>query len=140
MSQADDAGIRALFEAYAAGFEAADADAVTALFAWPATIWQFGKGHIFSDGDELGENVDALIDVFDEAGIITTTSEVRALRIAGAAAFADVLWRQADEKGEVLHAFACQYLLLRQEGGWRIATAVNEVEVELPAEDGVGSL
>ena len=45
--------IRALFSAYAAGFDDADAEAVTALFAWPATIWQFGAGHVFEDAEEL---------------------------------------------------------------------------------------
>jgi ketosteroid isomerase-like protein len=118
--------IRALFAAYGAGFEDADAEAVTKLFAWPATIWQFGKGHIFADAKELEENVEALIDVFDEAGITSTSPNVQDVRVAGAAAFANVLWRQADDAGEVLHEFTCQYLLVREGGSWRIATVVNE--------------
>src|SRR5260370_3803 len=100
--------IRALFAAYGSGFDEADAGAVTKLFAWPATIWQFGKGHIFADAEELVENVEALIDVFDEAGIKSTTPEVREVRVAGAAAFGDVVWRQRDEDGELLHEFTCQ--------------------------------
>ena len=65
-------------------------EAVTALFAWPATIWQFGEGHVFEDAEELAENVEALIDVFDEAGIISTMPDVKEVRVAGAAAFANV--------------------------------------------------
>ncbi len=118
--------IRALFSAYAAGFDDADAAAVTALFAWPATIWQFGKGHVFEDAEELQENVDALIDVFDEAGIVATEPEVKEVRVAGPSAFAAVTWRQHDDAGELLHEFACQYLLVRHDGGWKIATVVNE--------------
>ena len=118
--------IRALFAAYAAAFDDADAQAVTKLFAWPATIWQFGKGHVFEDAEELRENVEALIDVFDEAGITCTSPEVREVRVAGTAAFADVQWRQADDGGEVLHEFTCQYLLVREGGSWRITTVVNE--------------
>jgi hypothetical protein len=38
------AEIRRLFAAYAAGFDDADPEAITELFAWPATIWQFGEG------------------------------------------------------------------------------------------------
>jgi hypothetical protein len=129
MGEADNAqAIRALFTAYAAGFDDADAAAVTALFAWPATIWQFGKGHVFEDSDELGENVDALIDVFDEAGIVANIPEIGDVRVSGASAFAAVLWRQQDSAGEVLHEFACQYLLVQHEGAWRIATVVNEEE------------
>ncbi len=101
---------------------------MTALFAWPATIWQFGEGHVFEDADELAENVEALIDVFDEAGIVITTPEVRDVRVAGAAAFANVVWRQEDDAGEKLHEFACSYLLLRRGGAWRIATVVNEAQ------------
>ena len=74
---AAESDIRSLFSAYAAGFDDADAEAVTALFAWPATIWQFGEGHVFEDAEELSENVDALIDVFDEAGIVSTEPEVK---------------------------------------------------------------
>jgi ketosteroid isomerase-like protein len=127
MSETDaEADIRDLFAAYAAGLNDADADAVTALFAWPATIWQFGKGHVFKDAEELNENVEALIDVFDEAGIVGTTPTVRDVRVASAAAYVDVLWRQGDSSGELLHEFTCCYLLIRAAGAWRIATVVNE--------------
>ena len=121
-----EADIHALFAAYGSGFDDAAPGAVTALFAWPATIWQFGKGHIFADADELTENVEALIDVFDEAGIKTMTPEVKEIRVAGAAAFANVLWRQRDDAGELLNEFTCQYLLVHAGGVWRIATIVNE--------------
>jgi ketosteroid isomerase-like protein len=133
MSDTGEAKIRDLFAAYAAGFDDADADAVTALFAWPATIWQFGKGHVFADADELKENVEALIDVFDEAGIAVTTPTVRDVRVAGATAYADVLWRQEEPSGEVLHEFACRYLLIHADGAWRIATVVNEAPAEQPS-------
>ena len=122
--------IRALFAAYGAGFDDADANVVTSLFAWPATIWQFGKGHIFADAEELSENVEALIDVFDEAGIKSTIPEVREVHAAGAAAFAHVLWRQKEDSGEVLHQFTCQYLLVNEDGKWRIASVVNEAPAE----------
>jgi ketosteroid isomerase-like protein len=121
---ADD--IRALFAAYGAGFDDSDPDAVTALFAYPATIWQFGEGHVFEDEDDLAENVEALMGVFEDAGIVLTTPALRDLRIAGTTAFATVAWRQEDEAGESLHDFTCHYLLLRGESGWRVATVVNE--------------
>ncbi len=117
--------IASLFAAYAAGFDDADPEAVTACFVWPATIWQFGEGHVFEDAEELQENVDALIDVFDEAGIASMIPEIQATNVAGAAAFASVTWRQYDDAGELLNAFACQYLLVRQDDAWKIATIVN---------------
>lgn len=118
--------IRALFERYAEGFDDADASAVVACFAWPATIWQFGTGHVFEDADELAENVEMLIAVFDEAGIVLTHPQVQAIKVAGEAAFASLLWRQEDDQGEVVHSFTCQYLLVHEGGVWRIATIVNE--------------
>jgi ketosteroid isomerase-like protein len=131
MSLQDNASrIRELFAAYGAGFDDAEAEAITDLFAWPATIWQFGEGHVFEDAEDLAENVEALMDVFDEAGIVVTTPELRELRQAGAAAFATVAWRQEDDAGEALHEFTCHYMLVNQDGAWRIATVVNEADPE----------
>jgi hypothetical protein len=72
--QGGENAIRRMFVDYGAGFDDADATAITDLFAWPATIWQFGEGHVFEDAEELEENVEALMDVFDEAGIVLTTA------------------------------------------------------------------
>jgi hypothetical protein len=126
-----EADIAAVFAAYGAGFDDADADAVTDLFAYPATIWQFGEAHVFEDAEDLAENVEALIDVFEEAGIVVTTPHVRWLRIAGPTAFATVDWRQEDASGESLHDFTCHYLLLAGGAGWRIAAIVNEAGAEV---------
>ncbi len=120
--------IRRVFAEYGAGFDDADAAAISDLFAWPATIWQFGEGHVFEDAEELEENVEALMDVFDEAGIVLTTPEIREVRVAGSAAFASVAWRQENEAGEALHEFTCSYMLLERDGEWRITTVVNEAE------------
>ena len=122
----DERPIRDLFSAYGAGFDDADADAVTGLFAYPATIWQLGEGHVFEDVDDLAENVEALMNVFEEAGIVVTTPEMRDVRVAGETAFATVAWRQEDSSGEALHEFTCHYMLLMRDGAWRIATVVNE--------------
>ncbi len=129
MSEAK-ADIQRLFAAYGAGFDDADAQAITDLFAYPATIWQLGEGHIFEDEDDLAENVEALMDVFDEAEIVVTLPELRDSRIAGPAAFASVAWRQENSAGEPLHEFTCHYMLIRENGAWRIATVVNEAEAE----------
>lgn len=121
-----EAAIRALFARYAEAFDDADADAVTSLFAWPATIWQFDAGHVFQDADDLAENIEALLEVFDAAGIVVTTPDIRDIRVADAAAFAAVAWRQDDQAGEAVHEFTCSYLLIERDGDWRIATVVNE--------------
>ena len=118
--------IRKLFADYAEGLDDADAEAVTDLFAYPATIWQFGEGHIFEDAEELAENVEALIDVFNDAGIVVSVPEVLAAEAHGSGGFASVVWRQESESGEALHEFTCQYLLVRGDDGWRIATIVND--------------
>jgi ketosteroid isomerase-like protein len=125
MSDTTEADIRALFAAYGAGFDDADPAAVTALFAYPATIWQFGEGHIFADEDDLAENVEALMEVFEDAGIVLTTPEVRDIRVAGTTASAAVAWRQEDEGGQSLHNFTCSYLLVKTHDAWRVATIVN---------------
>lgn len=120
--------IRSVFTAYASGFDIADASAITKLFAYPATIWQSGESDVFADEAVLAKNVEALIDVFDEADIKRLIPNVRAVHVAGDAAFAHVLWRQEDGDGIKLNEFACRYLLLRRDGSWRIATVVSEAE------------
>lgn len=127
----DEASIEALFSAYGAAFDDADVDAVTNLFAYPAVIWQLGGGNVFDDEEDLAENVEALMDVFDEAGIVVTTPETAWLQVAGDSAAALVAWRQEDENGAVLHAFRCHYLLVRRGEDWRLA-AIGNVAAEEP--------
>ncbi len=137
MSDRDaETAIRKLFADYGAGFDDADADGVTGLFAWPATIWQLGEGHIFEDAEELAENIEALMDIFHEAGIVVTMPDVTEVRTAGAAAFASVSWRQEDEAGQALHEYLCRYLLVVNDGSWRIATVVNEAEPDEAGQEG----
>ena len=50
------------------------------------------------------------------------------MRVAGPSAFASVLWRQRDDHDELLHEFACQYLLVGMRAEWKIVTIVNETE------------
>ncbi len=78
----------------------------------------------------------ALMQVFDEAGIVVTTPDLRELRVAGSAAFATVAWRQDDSSGETLHEFTCGYTLIDQHGVWRIATVVNETDAGEVAQPG----
>lgn len=120
--------IRAIFAAYGAAFDDADAEGVTELFAWPSVIWQLGHGHVFDDAEDLGENVEALLEVFGEAGIVLTTPTILDIRIGACAAFATVAWRQENTEGEPLHEFTCHYMLIDDDGTWRIATVVNAPE------------
>ena len=123
---ASDAAIAGLFAAYAEALDDADADAILDLFAYPAIIWQFGKGHVFADADDLAENVEILLDAYADAGIVASEAEVGAIQAMGATAFAAVRWRQSADDGEALHEFACAYTLLLTPGGWRIAAIVND--------------
>ena len=93
-------------------------------------IWQFGDGHVFQNAQELAENVEALIDVFDEAGIAISHPEVTDVQVTPTAAFATAVWKQLDPAGVQLNQFTCHYLLIGGEGAWRIATVVNEAGQE----------
>ena len=119
------AQLQPFFDAYAACFDDADAPAIADLYALPAVIWQFSKGHIFDHADDLTDNAETLIDAFEEAGIVETRATVTTATVAGDSAFAAVDWTQFTAGGEMVHAFACRYLLTRQEDDWHIATVVN---------------
>lgn len=118
--------IAALFENYAAGFDDFDADAVAGCFAYPCTIRQFGKDNVFADREELLENIEALLSVYENEEIVHSAFEIGALRIEGASASARLTWRQEREDGEAALEFSCRYALIDSPEGWRIATIFNE--------------
>lgn len=120
-------GISELFAAYTDALNDFDADAITELFTYPATIWQFGKGHVFADREDLLENVEALLAAFDGAGVVTSTFDIETSTAPDGtgSAFASVLWAQDDAAGEAVHEFRCVYLLVLDDGEWFIASVIN---------------
>lgn len=118
--------IATLFEEYAAGFDDFDAESVADCFAYPCTIWQFGKGNVFADREELLENIEALLGVYEREDIVHSSFEVTALRASGGAAMASLAWAQERDDGEVALAFTCHYALIDGPDGWAIATVFNE--------------
>ncbi|MEM8839394.1 MAG: nuclear transport factor 2 family protein [Pseudomonadota bacterium] len=124
---ADDSNnIADLFQDYADAMNDLDAEAVADLFVFPVTIWQLGKGYVFDDADELIENIETLLDVFEEAGVIYSEPQIGPVHVTKTAAFASVSWRQQDDIGEVIHSFHCDYTLVKADNRWLITHIVNE--------------
>ncbi len=123
-----EAAIERLFDAYAAGFDDFDADAILDCFQFPVTIWQSGRGNVFNDEEELAENVEALLAVFEREEIVQSRFEIVEAAGDEGAAFAVLDWRQERDDGEAALEFRCRYALVRDQAGtgWRIALAVNE--------------
>ncbi|MDJ0933455.1 nuclear transport factor 2 family protein [Breoghania sp.] len=122
----DTNAIRELFATYASGFNDFDADAIADLFAYPVVIWQFDRGNMFEDDEELLENIEALLAVLDKEAVVHSDYEVQALSVSGPTALASVFWKQQREDGEVALAFTCHYHLVNIEGEWLIASIFNE--------------
>ena len=128
---ADDSNdIATLFQDYADGMNDMDAEAIADLFAYPVTVWQLGKGYVFEDADDLIENIETLLDAYDKAGVTYSEPEIGPTHVTKAAAFATISWRQQDEVGEVIHAFHCDYTLVKQHSDWLITNIVNEQPVD----------
>ncbi|ALN71490.1 nuclear transport factor 2 family protein [Aureimonas sp. AU20] len=123
-----EAAIESLFEAYAAGFDDFDVDSIIACFQFPVTIWQSGRGNVFDDEEELAENVEALLAVFEREEIVQSRFEIIEAAGDDGAAFAVLDWRQERDDGDAALEFRCRYALVRDEAGkgWRIALAVND--------------
>lgn len=126
----DSNDIATLFQDYADGMNDMDAEAIADLFAYPVTIWQLGKGYVFEDTDDLIENIETLLDAYDKAGVTYSEPEIGPTHVTKAAAFATISWRQQDEMGEVIHAFHCDYTLVKQHSDWLITNIVNEQAVD----------
>lgn len=133
MSEFDpEAEIETLIDSYAAGINDHDIDAVLDCFAYPAVIWQFGKGHVFADAEEMAENVRAVLKLYDQAGAVLSTPTITEVSVHGETAIVTVEWDQEDTDGEAVFDFACHYHLVLDGPEWRIAMLTNIV----PSDDG----
>ncbi|WP_068080619.1 DUF4440 domain-containing protein [Polycladidibacter stylochi] len=120
--------ISELFEKYADGYDDFDCEAIISCFAFPTVIWQGDKGHIFEDAEELAENIEALLDVFDENGVTESLYELTNQHISGNAAYVSLDWQQEDGEGEPVFDFTCHYQLVKQGGRWGICSIINETD------------
>lgn len=120
-----EAAIRNLFDAYAAGFDDYDTDAIADLFAYPAVIWQFDRGTMFETDEDLIENIEALLQILDDAEVVRSEYTIGAIAISGPTALVDVSWSQQCADGEEALAFTCHYSLVNIDGAWLIASIFN---------------
>jgi len=126
--------ILALMETYAAGFDDFDAEAVADCFTYPCIIWQLGRANVFTDREELLENIEALLGVYETEDIVHSAFEAKSVAGSGTAALASISWRQEREDGEAAMEFACHYALVETAEGWRIAAVFNEDDETAGAE------
>lgn len=124
--------IEEVFRAYGGGLDDFDAEQILDLFQFPCVIWQFGKGHVFEDEDELAENVAALFKVFEREGVAQSLPSVRECAVTGPRAVAEVEWQHLDDRGDPVFAFSIGYFLVKESGDWYIATVVNDEPDETP--------
>lgn len=129
----EDAGlVKEVIATYGAGLDDFDSDRILDLFQFPLVIWQFGKGHVFEDEDDLAENVDALFKVFEREKVAQSVPTVRECVVTGDRALAEVDWEHLDATGEPVFGFSIGYFLVKDSGEWFIATVVNDEPDETP--------
>jgi ketosteroid isomerase-like protein len=121
-----DEGLLDLFDDYREAFEDFDADAVADCFAYPAVIWQFGKGNVFQDDEELLENIEKLLAALDKEGVVNSAFDILSAHVEGDSGMATLAWVQSDAEGEPVIEFTCHYHLIYDGDTWRIAMIVNE--------------
>lgn len=124
-TDANEALIRELFDAYAAGFDDFDADAIAGLFAYPTVIWQFDRGNMFETDEDLVENIEALLKILDSEGVVHSEFDIGSLSISGPTALVEITWTQERDDGDVALAFTCHYNLVNIEEEWLIASIFN---------------
>ncbi|RLQ87233.1 hypothetical protein [Notoacmeibacter ruber] len=118
--------IEALFETYRNGFDDFDSEAIADCFTYPVTIWQLGGGTVFSEEEDLLENIDALLTVLEREEIVSSDFAVRTMEISGSTAFVTMDWTQKRADGEAAWQFTCDYtLIVAEDGEPAIALVVN---------------
>lgn len=120
-----EADIRNLFDNYASGLDAFDAEAISHLFAYPAVIWQLDRGNMFEDDDELIETVEALLGDCDRLGVVRSDYAISSLSVTGPTALAALYWTQERDNGDVVQVFTCHYHLVNIDSDWLIASIFN---------------
>ncbi|MHC5654400.1 nuclear transport factor 2 family protein [Stappia sp. ICDLI1TA098] len=115
-----------LFDDYRDAFDDFDAEGIADCFAYPAVIWQFGKGNVFQDDEELLENIEKLLAALGKEGVVNSTYEVVSGHLEGDAGLVTLAWSQNDADGEPLLEFVCHYHLIYSGTDWSIAMIVNE--------------
>jgi len=118
--------IAQLFDDYQAGFNDFEADRIADCFALPAVIWQNEKGHVFSDEDELMENIEALLAALEKEGVTYSDFHVSSSHISSMAALVTLDWHQENDDGDAVLEFTCHYHLIQDGEDWAIAMVVNE--------------
>jgi ketosteroid isomerase-like protein len=124
-SEAEEA-IAQLFDDYQAGFNDYDMERICDCFALPAIIWQFEKGHVFNDEDELIENIEALLTALEKEGVSHSDFHVVSSHVSGPTALVTLDWTQENIDGEAVFEFSCHYQLIQDGQDWMIAGIVNE--------------
>ncbi len=120
------AAIAKLFEDYRAGFEDYDAEAIADCFAYPSTIWQFGKGNVFVDDEDLLQNIEKLLEELGKEDVVGSDFEVISAHVSGTTALVSLAWTQDNGEEEFVFEFVCHYHLVLDGDDWRIAMIVNE--------------
>ncbi|MAB00504.1 MAG: hypothetical protein CMN86_19725 [Stappia sp.] len=115
-----------LFDDYRTAFDDFDAEAIADCFSYPAVIWQFGKGNVFVDEEELLENIDKLLSALDQEGVVNSDYEVVSGDVEGDAGLVTLAWTQSTADGEPVFEFTCHYHLIYAGTDWSIAMIVNE--------------
>jgi hypothetical protein len=120
--------VQSVLDAYAAGFDDFDAEAVADCFAYPATLWQGGRGNVFDDAEDLIENIEALLDIFEREEIVHSSFRIKDAAFGKDSGTALLSWRQERADGDAALEFTCRYLFVRdgEDGSWRIATTVTD--------------
>ncbi|MEM9207043.1 MAG: hypothetical protein AAGA88_12010 [Pseudomonadota bacterium] len=122
----DEAPIGPVLDAYRDAYNDYDANALAACFLFPVTLWQFGKGFVFENAEDLAENIEKVLDAYEEAGVVETHYEVADWVESGSAASAVIDWDQSDADGETVHVFSCLTVFAEDDRGeMKITTIVN---------------
>ncbi|WP_346908919.1 DUF4440 domain-containing protein [uncultured Roseibium sp.] len=118
--------IAQLFDDYQTGFNDFEAERIADCFALPAIIWQHEKGHVFSDEEELLENIEVLLAALEKEGVTYSDFHVSSSHVSGTTALVTLDWQQENDDGDAVLEFTCHYHLIQDGDDWAIAMVVNE--------------
>lgn len=114
------------FDDYQVGFNDYDIEWICDCFVLFIIIWQYDKGYVFNDDEELIENIEVFLRVLEKEGVSYFEFQVVFSYVSGFLVLVILDWIQEDVDGELVFEFICYYQLFQDGMDWMIVGIVNE--------------
>lgn len=121
------------FEEYARAYESQDAYEVANLYFIPAVIMSDDRKNVFTNLDDVADQIRELMDKLEDVGVVHYEPEVcQSMKLSENIMFSNVKWTFLDSADEIIFTCMVSYTLQVVEDSLKIiVTVIDDEEREL---------